>query len=47
MQHYQDIFIWTQTLHIKMKFSIKDFSIKCDQICIFMRIWSYIYMRNP
>ena len=27
------------TLH---KFSIKDFFIKCDQICCFLRIWSHL-----
>ena len=26
----------------KMKFSIKDFFSKCDQICSFLRIWSYL-----
>ena len=29
-------------LHKKMKFSIKDFSSKCDQIRSFMRIWSHL-----
>ena len=27
----------------KMKFSIKDFFSKCDQISSFLRIWSHIY----
>ena len=26
----------------KMKFSIKDFFSKCDQICNFLRIWSHL-----
>ena len=26
----------------KMKFSIKDFFSKCDQIRSFLRIWSYL-----
>ena len=26
----------------KMKFSIKDLSSKCDQICSFLRIWSHL-----
>ena len=26
----------------KMKLSIKDFFSKCDQICRFQRIWSYL-----
>ena len=33
------------TLHKKMKFSIKDFFSKCDQIrsfCSFLRIWSHL-----
>ena len=34
-----------QTLHTKMKFFIKDFSSKCDQIRIF-RIWSHL-LENP
>ena len=30
------------TLYIKIKFSIKDFSSKCDQIRRKLRIWSYL-----
>ena len=30
----------------KMKFFIKDFFSKCDQICSFLQIWSH-YLRNP
>ena len=30
------------SLHRKMKFSIKDFFSKCDQIRSFLRIWSYL-----
>ena len=29
----------------KMKFSIKDFFSKCDQICTFLRIWSHLLKR--
>ena len=29
----------------KMKFSIKDFFSKCDQICNFLRIWSHLLMK--
>ena len=28
------------------KFSIKDFFSKCDQICSFLRIWSYL-LKKP
>ena len=34
-----------QTLHTKMKFFIKDFSSKCDQIRIF-RIWSHLLEKS-
>ena len=30
----------------KMKFSIKDFFSKCDQIRIFLRIWSYLLKKS-
>ena len=30
------------TLHKKIKFSIKDFFGKCDQICSFLRIWLHL-----
>ena len=30
----------------KMKFSIKDFSCKCDQIHSFMRIWSHLLEKS-
>ena len=29
-----------------MKFSIKDFSSKCDQIRCFLRIWSYLLEKS-
>ena len=29
-----------------MKFSIKDFSSKCDQIRSFLRIWSHLLERS-
>ena len=34
------------TLHNKMKFSIKDFFSKCDQIRSFLRIWSYLLKKS-
>ena len=30
----------------KMKFSVKDFFNKCDQICSFLRIWSHL-LKKP
>ena len=30
----------------KMKFSIKDFFNKCDQICSFLRIWSNLLKKS-
>ena len=30
----------------KMKFSIKDFFIKCDQIRSFLRIWSHLLKKS-
>ena len=30
----------------KMKFSIKDFSSKCDQIRSFLRIWSHLLEKS-
>ena len=30
----------------KMKFCIKDFFIKCDKICCFLRIWSYLLKKS-
>ena len=30
----------------KMKFSIKDFCSKCDQIRSFLRIWSHLLMKS-
>ena len=30
----------------KMKFSIKDFLNKCDQICSFLRIWSHLLKKS-
>ena len=37
---------WLVILHKKMKFSIKDFFSKCDQICSFLRIWSYLLKKS-
>ena len=30
----------------KMKFSIKDFFRKCDQICSFLRIWAHLLKKS-
>ena len=30
----------------KMKFSIKDFFSKCDQICSFLQIWSHLLQKS-
>ena len=30
----------------KMKFSIKDFFSKCDQICNILRIWSHLLKKS-
>ena len=30
----------------KIKFSIKDFFSKCDQICSFLRIWSHLLKKS-
>ena len=34
------------TLHKKIKFSIKDFIGKCDQICSFLWIWSFLLKKS-
>ena len=34
------------SLHKKIKFSIKDFFSKCDQICNFLRIWSHLLRKS-
>ena len=34
------------SLHKKMKFSIKDFFSKCDQIRSFMRVWSHLIKKS-
>ena len=34
------------SLHKKMKFSIKDFFSKCDQIRSFLRIWSHLLEKS-
>ena len=39
-------YINKQTTVQKMKFSIKDFFSKCDQICSFLRIWSYLLKKS-
>ena len=41
--------LWTNSsiaTALKMKFSIKDFSSKCDQIRSFPRIWSYLLQKS-
>ena len=40
---YQVLMILTAQ---KMKFAIKDFFSKCDQICSFMRIWSHLLKKS-
>ena len=37
-----------QMLHTeeKMEFSIKDFFIKCDQVCCFLQIWSHLLKKS-
>ena len=40
-QQFQDI-----QLHQKMKFSIKDFFSKCDQVRSFQRIWSHLLKKS-
>ena len=40
-------FYWVQHRHCtKMKFSIKVFFSKCDQICSFLRIWSRLLRKS-
>ena len=43
--HVSDIF-WDIDAAQKMKFSIKDFSSKCDQIRSFLRIWSHLLKKS-
>ena len=35
-----------RSLHKKMKFSIKDFFSKCDQIWRFLWIWSHLFQKS-
>ena len=35
-----------ESLHKKMKFSIKEFFIKCDQIRSFLRMWSHLLKKK-
>ena len=37
---------WPETLHKKMKFSIKDFFSKCNQIRSFPWIWSHLLKKS-
>ena len=37
---------WNRITARKMKFSIKDFFSKCDQICSFLRIWSHLLKKS-
>ena len=37
---------WPHTQHKKMKFSIKDFFSKCDQIHSFLWIWSHLLKKS-
>ena len=38
----EKIYFYCPYIAQKMKFSIKDFFSKCDQICSFLRIWSHL-----
>ena len=40
------LFCKRHTTAQKMRFSIKDFFSKCDQIRIFMRIWPYLQKKS-
>ena len=43
------IFFWWKCFHwyfTKMKFSIKDFFSKCDQVRSFLRIWSHLLKKS-
>ena len=42
--HYEEN-SWDITTQ-NMKFSIKDFFNKCDQICNFLRIWSHLMKKS-
>ena len=37
---------WVKYTAQKVKFSIKDFFSKCDQIRIFLRIWSHLLKKS-
>ena len=39
-------YVSSQNIAQKMKFSIKDFFSKCDQIRRFLRIWSYLLKKS-
>ena len=39
-------YVTALTLHKKMKFYIKDFLSKCDQIRSFLRIWSHLLKKS-
>ena len=43
-KHYFSII--TVFIALKMKFSIKDFSSKCDQVRSFLRIWSHLLKKS-
>ena len=40
------ILIWSHPLYKKMRFPIKDFFSKCDQIRSFLRIWSHLLKKS-
>ena len=42
LTHFLPMIFFTTPTTQKMKFSIKDFFSKCDQIRSFMRIWSHL-----
>ena len=37
---------WISNMAQKVKFSIKDFFSKCDQIRSFLRIWSHLLKKS-
>ena len=39
-------YTFNRALHKKMKFSIKVFSSKCDEIRSFLRIWSHLLEKS-
>ena len=43
----KNIFFWDyQDIALKMKFSVKDFFSRCNQICSFLRLWSRLQKKS-